>query len=61
MQCEHIVCQLWMWKTNIPSHFQQKGDKKRVLVLHYLFHVSIGYLAVCAAGIYELEVGERGA
>ena len=41
---------------HISRHFQQKGDKKRVLPLHYLFHDSIGYLAVCAAGIYELDV-----
>ena len=26
------------------------------LSLHYLFHVSVGYLAVYAAEIYELEV-----
>ena len=36
--------------------FQQKGDNREILPLHYLFNVSIGYLAVCASGIYELEV-----
>ena len=36
--------------------FSRKVIKNVFLPLHYLFHVSIGYLAVCAAGINELEV-----
>ena len=44
---------------HISRHFQQKVDKKNeFLPRHFLFHVSIGYLAAYAAAIYELEVSQ---
>ena len=61
MQCEHI----WSLKAvdvknthSVTFHviFSRKVIKNEFLPLHYLFHIYIGYLAVCAAGIYELEV-----
>ena len=36
--------------------FSRKVIKNAFLLLHYLCPVSIGYLAVCAAEIYELEL-----
>ena len=36
--------------------FSRNVRKNAFLPLHYLFHVSIGYFAVFAAGISELEV-----
>ena len=41
---------------HISRHFQLKGEKNAFLPLHYIFHVTLGDLPVCAAGIYELEV-----
>ena len=40
----HVIVSLKLRKTSFCQ------------VLYYLFHVSIGYLAVCTAEIYELEV-----
>ena len=50
MQCE-----------NISRHFQQKAEKNAFLSRHYLLHVSISYLSIYAAEIYELEVSRSSA
>ena len=41
--------------------FSRKVIQNAFLRLHFVSHVSIGYLAVCAAGIYELEVSQSSA
>ena len=64
MQCEHnnyVVCKLIISgcgnTQSVTFHviFSRKVIKNMFLPLHYIFNVSIGYLAVCATEIYELK------
>ena len=58
MQCEAV--NLKNTFRHISSNFQHKAEKNAffqcIKNISYFIYVSIGYIAVCAAGICELEV-----
>ena len=63
MPCEHMKfvscgCEKHTFR-HMSRHFQQKGDKNRDFATGlFISCFYIGNLAVCAAGIYELEVSQ---